>query len=126
MNDEPSPLKYMGTQSQETVGMAAALALAAERVKERRAVDGDGFASDVDGAGSKIADAASWVLAQGKDTLESIAVHLRDRANVALARYTKEDPLRAMLIAAGAGALLMMFVARMGRSGVRSARRSLR
>jgi hypothetical protein len=125
MSTEPSPLKYMGTQSQETVGMAAALALAAERAKERRSYD-DGYVSDVDRAGSRIADAASWALAQGKDALQSIAVQLRKRANVALARYTQRDPLRAMLIAAGAGALLAIYVARMGRSGVRSARRSLR
>jgi hypothetical protein len=92
MNDEPSPLKYMGTQSQETVGMAAALALAAERAKERRSFDGDRFAGDGDSAGSKIADIANWALAQGKDALDSIAANLRDRANVALARYTKDDP----------------------------------
>ena len=121
-----SPLKYMGTQSRETVSMAAALALAAERAKERRAYGLDDHPSGREDAGSRIADAASWALAQGRDAFESIAAHLRERANLALARYTRQDPLRAMLIAAGAGALLMMVVARMGRSGVRSARRSLR
>ena len=126
MSNAPSPLKYMGTQSRETVSMAAALALAAERAKERRAYGLDDRRSDGEGAAGRVADAASWVLAQAKDALESIAVHLRARANLALARTTRQDPLRAMLIAAGAGALLMMVVARMGRSGVRSARRSLR
>jgi hypothetical protein len=110
MSTEPSPLKYMGTQSQETVSMAAALALAAERARERRSRDFGRYESAVDGAGSKLADAARWALAQGKDALQSIAVQLRERATVAVARYTKEDPLRAMLIAAGAGALLMICV----------------
>jgi len=125
MSNEPGPLKYMGTQSQETVSMAAALALAAERARERRSHDSGRYESAVDG-GSRLADAAHWALAQGRDALQSIAVQLRERATVAVARYTKEDPLRAMLIAAGAGALLMICVKTLGRSGVRTARRSLR
>jgi ElaB/YqjD/DUF883 family membrane-anchored ribosome-binding protein len=77
-------------------------------------------------AGSKIGDAASWAMGKAKDTLQSAADQVRERATTAVATYTREDPVRAMLIAAGAGALAIVLLAMMARSGVRTVRRSVR
>ena len=128
MSNDPSPLKYMGTQSQETMAMEAALARRAVRSTER-ATDLalgklsdkiDAVSSDIATEGSKISDAASWVMAKAKDTLQSAVEHVRERATTALETYTKEDPIRAILVAAGTGALLMGLVAMMARSGART------
>jgi hypothetical protein len=94
MSNDPSPLKYMGTQSQETVNMAAAMALAAEQAK-------------------------------ANDTLQSGAGQVRERATTAVATLTKDDPIRAVLLAASAGALLMGLVALAARSGVRTIKRKV-
>jgi ElaB/YqjD/DUF883 family membrane-anchored ribosome-binding protein len=75
--------------------------------------------------GSKVAEAASWVLGKAKDTLQSAADQVRDRATTAVATYTKEDPIRAILIAAGTGALLMLLVAITVQSGVRTVKRKV-
>jgi ElaB/YqjD/DUF883 family membrane-anchored ribosome-binding protein len=119
MTNDPSPLKYMGTQSQETVAMAAALAQEPARSPSRMA----GYAAD---AGSRIGDAAQRALGKTKSRLESAAGHARDRATGAVASYTQDDPVRAVLIAAGVGALLMSLVAMVARSGVRSVKRRVR
>jgi len=55
--------------------------------------------------------------------LRSAADQVRERATTAVATYTKEDPIRAILIAAGTGALLMLLVAMTVRSGVRTVER---
>lgn len=131
MSNDPSPLRYMGTQSQETVNMAAAMAKETVHSAERAADQGLGKLTDkVDDAssgvatvGSKIGDAASWVAGKATETLQSAAEQVRERATTAVATYTKEDPIRAILIAAGAGALLMGLIAMMARSGVRTVRR---
>jgi len=75
--------------------------------------------------GSKVVEAASWALGKAKDTLQSAADQVRDRATTAVAAYTKEDPIRAILIAAGTGALLMLLVAITVRSGVRTVKRKV-
>jgi len=125
MSTEPSPLKYMGTQSQETVNMAAAMARAVESKEGRD--QGIGIASrDVDDASSKVGDAASWALAKAKETLRSAAGQVSERAKATVATYTREDPLRATLMAAAVGALLMAVVARTTRSGVRAIDRRVR
>ena len=82
MTHEPSPLKYMGTQSQETVNMAAALAKDSIHSSERAVAD----------AGSRIGDAASWAMGKAKDTLQSAAGQVKDRAATAAATYTRDDP----------------------------------
>jgi ElaB/YqjD/DUF883 family membrane-anchored ribosome-binding protein len=112
MSNDPSPLKYMGTQSRETMTMAEAMALDS--------------GSDVAAAGSRIGDAASWAMGKAKDGLQSAAEQVRERATTAVATYTRDDPIRAILIAAGVGALLMSLVAMMARSGVRTVRRNVR
>jgi ElaB/YqjD/DUF883 family membrane-anchored ribosome-binding protein len=85
----------------------------------------EAYASTVSAAGSKIGDAANWALGKAKDTLQSAAEQVRERATTAVATYTKEDPIRAILIAAAAGALLMGLISMMARSGVRSVKRKV-
>ena len=77
-------------------------------------------------SGSKIGDAADWALSKAKDTLRAAGEKVRARATAAAVAYTKEDPVRALLIAAGTGALLMGLLAVMVRSGVRTAKRNVR
>jgi ElaB/YqjD/DUF883 family membrane-anchored ribosome-binding protein len=126
MSTEPSPLKYMGTQSAETVNMAAAMARAVEST-QGRADQAVGKLSDgIDDASSKVGDAADWALGKAKDALRSAAGKARERATETVATYTREDPLRAMLMAAAVGALLMAVLARTTRSGVRAVDRRIR
>jgi len=76
--------------------------------------------------GSKVGDAAHWVMDKAKDTLQSAADQARARASTAVTTYTQADPVRAMLIAAAAGAILMGVVSMVARSGVRTVRRKIR
>jgi ElaB/YqjD/DUF883 family membrane-anchored ribosome-binding protein len=85
----------------------------------------EAYARTVSAADNKISDAANWALGKAKDTLESAAEYVRDRATTAVAKYTKEDPIRAVLIAAGTGALLMLLLAMTVRSGVRTVKRKV-
>ena len=85
----------------------------------------EAYASTVSAAGNKIGDAASWAMGKAKDPLRSAADQVRERATTAVASYTKEDPVRAILIAAGTGALLMVIIAMMARSGLRKVKRSV-
>lgn len=133
MSTDPSPLKYMGTQSQETVNMAAAIAQRAARGAEQGPPrTTEKFLSEVAEvsrsavpAGSKISDAAYWAAGQVKDTTRAAAKQLRQRARQAAETYTRDDPVRSILIAAGMGALLMGLAAMMARSGVRSVQRKV-
>lgn len=110
MTIDSPPLKYMGTQSRETVAMEAALALAAERLA-------------TDDAPDRLTDRA---VGKAKEAVETAAAYVGDRATTAVETYTKQDPLRAVLIAAAAGALLMGIVASMARSGARTVQRKVR
>lgn len=123
---DPSPLKYMGTQSQETVNMAAALARAVDSTESRAGQALGTVSGEIDDTGSKIGDAANWALDKAKATLHSAAGQVRERATTAVATYTREDPIRAILIAAGVGAVLMGVLAGMTRSGARAVGRSVR
>ena len=126
MSTEPSPLKYMGTQSAETVDMAAAMARAVESTQGRADEAVGKLADQADAASSKVGDAADWALGKAKDALRSAADQARQRATATVASYTREDPLRAMLMAAAVGALLMAVLARTTRSGARAVDRRLR
>ena len=75
--------------------------------------------------GSKIGDVAVRAMDKAKDALQSGAEQVRERATAAVITYTKEDPVRALLIAAGVGALLMGLVVMIARSGVRSVKREI-
>ena len=86
----------------------------------------EAYASTVSAAGSKIDDAASWASGKAKDTVQWAAEQVEARATAAVATYTKEDPIRAILVAAGTGALLMGLIVMMARSGARAVRREIR
>jgi ElaB/YqjD/DUF883 family membrane-anchored ribosome-binding protein len=58
--------------------------------------------------------------------LRTAAGQVRERAKTTVETYTRDDPLRAILIAAAVGALLMGIVARTTRSGVRAIDRKVR
>ena len=75
--------------------------------------------------GSRLGDAAKRAAEKARSALRSAAEHARDRTTTAVATYTEKDPLRAMLIAAGVGAVLMGLVAMMARSGARRVRRRI-
>ena len=75
--------------------------------------------------GSKIGDFAARAIDKAKDAVQSGAEQVRERAMTAVATYTKEEPLRAIFIAAGVGALLMGLVVGIVRSGVRSVERRI-
>jgi ElaB/YqjD/DUF883 family membrane-anchored ribosome-binding protein len=134
MSNDPSPLKYMGTQSQETVAMEAIMAReaarateqAADRTAETLADELHKASSSVADAGSTISNAASWAVDKAKDTAQAAAGQVRKRTTKALEGYTRDDPVRAILIAAGTGALLMVLVALMLRSGAGSVTRRVR
>lgn len=80
---------------------------------------------DVLAAGSKMGDAGYGAMGKAKDSLLSAADQVRERATTAVATRTRQDPIRAILIAAGTGALLMCLIAMMARSGVRTVKRKL-
>ena len=75
--------------------------------------------------GSKMAEAATWALGKAKEGLYAGADLVRDRTTAAVTTYTLRDPVRALLIAAGTGAILMGLVAMLARSGVRKVRRQV-
>jgi ElaB/YqjD/DUF883 family membrane-anchored ribosome-binding protein len=115
----------MGTQSQETVNMAAAMARAVESPEGRDQPLGRP-AGDVDEASAEVGNAADRAMGKVKATLQSGVDQVRERATTAIATYTREDPIRAILIAAGVGAVLMGILASMTRSGARAVERSIR
>ena len=67
--------------------------------------DREAYASTVSAVGSKVGDVANWALGKAKDTLQSASEHVRELATTAVTAYTTEDPIKAILIAAGTGAL---------------------
>lgn len=102
-----SNLKPMGTQSQETVNMAAAKA--------------EGVADKAFDAINEGAEAVSSVMDQALVSLQEATKQLREQAkkatDVAMS-YTRDEPVNALLIAAVTGALLMGVVAMMVRARV--------
>lgn len=76
--------------------------------------------------GSKMAEAANWALGKATEGLHAGADLVRDRTRTAVTTYTLQDPVRALLIAAGTGALLMGLVAMLVQSGARRVRRRVR
>ena len=117
MSNDPSPLKYMGTQSHETMALEAAMAERAARSAEHSADPAED---------SAVGKAATWAVDRAKDTVRVSAAYVGERATGALKSYMGHEPLRAMLIAAGAGAVLMVVATKLARSGARAARRSVR
>lgn len=86
----------------------------------------EAYARTSSGAGGKLGEAADRALGLAKRTLQSGAGQVRERATTAVATYTQADPIRAILIAAGVGAVLMTLASRLARSGVRTVERRIR
>jgi len=76
--------------------------------------------------GSTLGDAAQRAKDKAQAALRFAAEQVRDRTTAAVVTYTEKDPVRAVLIAAGVGAVLMGLVGMMARSGARRVRRRLR
>ncbi len=76
--------------------------------------------------GSKMAEAANWALDKAKEGLHAGAELVSDRTRMAVTTYTQQDPVRAILIAAGTGAVLMVLVSMLARSGARKVGRKVR
>jgi hypothetical protein len=76
--------------------------------------------------GSKMAEVAGWALDKAKVGLHAGADLVRDRTRAAVTTYTLRDPVRAILIAAATGALLMALVSIVARSQARKLRRKIR
>jgi len=133
MSNDPSPLKYMGTQSHETIAMEAAMAQRAARSTEHAADQMLGKLSDeidatrreMAAAGTKMSDASNGAKNKAKDTVSLTAGYVRDRATTTLETSMKAYPVKAILIAVGTGAALMGLVAMMARSGARAVRRNV-
>ncbi len=132
MSSEPDALKFMGTQSRETVNMEAAMAPAAVLAREREADQAfSALADQAVGRGGataadKVVDAASRAIDTAKDTLFSAAGQVRDRSKAAVASQIRRDPMRAVVIATGVGALLMVLLSSLARSGARTVGRRVR
>ena len=75
--------------------------------------------------GSKMAEAADWALDKAKEGLHVGADLVRDYTRTAVTTYTLRDPVRAILIAAGTGALLMALAVVLVRSGARKVGREV-
>ena len=73
---------------------------------------------------SRVGHAAHWALDKAKDGLQSAAEHVGQRTSAAVVTYTQRDPVRAVLIAAATGAVVMSLVSMMARSGARKVRRT--
>ena len=127
MNPDLYPLKPMGTQSKETMDLAAAAthdALFATQVSADRAIGKvddkvDEARSRLAPAVDKLTDAASTATAKAKDVFFAATDPLREQAKAAsdiATDYVKDEPIKAMLIAAATGALLMGLLSAMIRS----------
>ena len=127
MNTEPDKLKPMGTQSKETLDLAAAKARDAvglSRMSTDEALDHvtdkvDKVKARATTLFDKAGDMASSVADEAKDQVHNVKEKVRVQATYVsdkVADYTQDDPLKAMLIAAATGALLMGLLSMMVRS----------
>ena len=133
MSNDPSLLKYMGTQSHETMAMEAALAQRAVHATEQAADQMLGKRSDkIDATSGDMLSRAlrSATRPTGPSTRQGhspLGRGIRPRAGeTTLETYTEGGSMRAILIAAGTGAVLMGLVSMMARSGARAVRRKFR
>jgi ElaB/YqjD/DUF883 family membrane-anchored ribosome-binding protein len=134
VSDEQSPLKPMGTQSRETLAMAEALSpagvLARQREYEEALAPLAGVRDDAPSLTSTVAgkagEAADRALGKAKAKIGSAARGAQAQATAAVADYTRADPLRAVFVAAGVGAALMIVLSSMARSGARAVDRTIR
>ena len=116
MINESSPVQVVGAQSRTERGEQVIQRLSRDLERGGRSVADDG----------RVAEAASWAREKATDALQSAALYLRDQASALVARPIRRDPVRAVLIAAGVGALGMMLLSMKVRSGARAVERRVR
>ncbi|MDQ2763513.1 MAG: hypothetical protein M3Y22_08495 [Pseudomonadota bacterium] len=127
MNPEDNKLKPMGTQSKETMDKAASATKDAIHSTQQSANEAMDKVSDkVDQAAAKVApaidkvsDTANAAMAKARETWNDTSGQLREQAQKAsdmATAYAKDEPIKAMLIAAATGALLMCLITLMARS----------
>nr|HET7859931.1 hypothetical protein [Caldimonas sp.] len=116
MVNESSPVQTMSAERQPDRGDEVMQRLSRELERGSRGVADD----------SRIRDAAAWAMEKASDALQAAALHLRDRAAAIVASPIRNDPVRAVLIAAGVGALAMLLVLSSMRSGARAVERRVR
>ncbi len=127
MDNPTDKLKPMGVQSKETVALAAAkardaldsAAKTADRAIDKVADEVDDAKADASATIDQAAGAARKVAATARERFGNVS-HLA-RAQVSsysdrVADYTHNEPIKAMLIAAAAGALLMGLMSLLVRS----------
>lgn len=76
--------------------------------------------------GGKMAEVADWALDKARDGLLVGADLVRDYTRSAVTKYTLRDPVRAILVAAVTGAVLMGLASMLARSGARKVGRKFR
>ena len=127
MNTVTSTTKSFAQQGQETADKAADTAQGAIRSTQRAADNAlDSLSAKVDDVRSQAAPLLSKVSSQaeaaarrGIDAVRDTSQQLRDKAVHAsdmTVAYVKDEPIKAMLIAAATGALLMGIISMMARS----------
>jgi hypothetical protein len=115
MINESSPVQTMSTERQAERGDEVMQRLTRELERGRSVADD-----------SRIGEAASWAVDKASGALQAAALYLRDQAAAMVARPIRRDPVRAVLIAAGVGAVAMMLVSMKVRSGARTVERRVR
>ena len=125
--DTSNPIKPLAQQGKEAVNRVAdtvqdgirATQRVTNQVVDKAADTVDEAKSNVAPMLDKAGDQAQKLMQQGREKLNDASQIVREKAvqatDVAVG-YTKDEPVKAMLIAAAAGALLMGLVSMMARS----------
>ena len=127
MNNPSTPSKPMGQQGQDMADQAANGTQGAIRSTQRAADTAlDKLSSKVDEVRAqaapmlnKVGSQAEAAARRGMDAVRDTSQQLRERAVQAsdmTVAYVKDEPIKAMLIAAATGALLMGLISMMSRS----------
>jgi len=127
MNTVSGTTNTLSQQGQDTLDKGASTAQSAVRSTQRAADNAfDAMSEKIDEARGQVAPMLSKVSSQaeaaarrGMDAVRDTSQQLRERAVQAsdmTVAYVKDEPVKAMLIAAATGALLMGIISMMGRS----------
>ena len=127
MNDVGTNTKPLSQQGQDVANKAAdkvqsgiqSTQDAANKAMNKASDKVDQLKSDASPMLDKVTDQAQKLMQQGREVFNDTSKIVRDRATQAsdlAVDYTKDEPVKAMLIAAAAGALLMGLVSMMARS----------
>lgn len=127
MNEVGSDPKPLGKQGQDAANMAAdkvqsgiqSTQSAADTAINKASDKLSEFNSNAAPLLDKVSDQAQKLLQQGREVFNNTTQRVREKAAQAsdmAIDYTKDEPIKALLIAAATGALLMGLVSMMARS----------